>query len=133
VLLIFSDGDDTTSHTSASEVIDLVRSTNVTIYPVAFPAERRSSSSDIRARAFLGELARSSGGQVFRPMASRELAEIYTRILDELGGQYVLGFVSDNRERDGKYRHLKVEVPGRDLKVRHRSGYMAPLPASPDS
>jgi Ca-activated chloride channel family protein len=133
VLVIFTDGDDTTSRTSASDVIDLVRSTNVTIYPVAFPTERRSGTSGLRARAFLAELAKSSGGEVFRPLATRELSEIYTHILDELGGQYVLGFVSDNRKRDGKYRHLKVEVPDRDLKVRHRSGYNAPVELPPDS
>ena len=126
VLVIFTDGDDTTSRTSASEVIQLVRSTNVTIYPVAFPGGRRSSTSDVRARAFLSELAASSGGQVFRPSAWRDLAEIYTSILDELGGQYVLGFVSDDTRRDGEFRRLKLEVAVPDLKVRHRSGYNAP-------
>jgi len=131
VLVIFTDGDDTTSRTPASEVFDLVRSTNVTIYPVAFPTERRSGSADIRARAFLGELARSSGGEGFRPTAWRELSGIYNKILEELGGQYVLGFVSDNPKRDGSFRRLKVEVAPPDLTVRHRSGYNAPKePAS---
>jgi Ca-activated chloride channel family protein len=128
VLVIFSDGADNRSSTSASDVIRLVRSTNVTIYPVAFAGRRRSGTDAIRARAFLGELAKSSGGQVFRPGASRELAEIYARILDELSSQYVLGYVSDNPERDGKYRKLKVEVSREDLRVRHRPGYNAPEP-----
>ncbi len=87
----------------------------------------------VRARAFLGELAKSSGGEVFRPQATRELAEIYGRILDELGGQYVLGFRSDNPKADGKYRRLKVEIARPDLRVRHRSGYNAPEELPPDS
>ena len=86
----------------------------------------------IRARAFLGELAKSSGGQVFRPGAYRELAEIYNRILDELGGQYVLGYVSDNPERDGNFRKLKVEVGRTGLKLRHRPGYNAPEDQPPE-
>jgi Ca-activated chloride channel family protein len=126
VLVIFTDGEDTTSRTPASEVIDLVRSTNVTIYPVAFPTERRRGGAELRARFFLGELAKSSGGEVFRPAAWKELAEIYGKILDELEGQYVLGFVSDNPKRDGKFRRLKVDVAPPDLHVRHRSGYNAP-------
>jgi Ca-activated chloride channel family protein len=127
VAVIFSDGDDTISSVRPSDVIHLVRSTNVTIYPVAFPGERGvGSKSAIRARAFLGELARSSGGEVFRPGAYRELAKIYTRILDELAGQYVLGYVSDNPRRDGKYRRLKVAVRRPGLRVRHRPGYNAP-------
>jgi Ca-activated chloride channel family protein len=135
VLVIFSDGDDTISSVPPGEVIRLVRSTNVTIYPVAFTGDRRvGSKSAIRARAFLGALAKSSGGQVFRPSAYRELAEIYNRILDELGGQYVLGYVSDNPERDGEYRKLKVEVGGRSgLKLRHRPGYNAPEDLPPES
>ncbi|MCG6924783.1 MAG: VWA domain-containing protein [Acidobacteria bacterium] len=128
VAVIFSDGDDTISSVRPADVIHLVRSTNVTIYPVAFPAERGlGSQSAIRARAFLGELAKTSGGKVFRPGAYRELAGMYNEILDELGGQYVLGYVSDNPARDGKYRRLKVEIRRPGLRIRHRPGYNAPV------
>lgn len=127
VLVLFTDGDDTTSSTPASHVMRLVRATDVTIYPVAFNDRRNPGNADrLRARAFLRDLARESGGQVFRPAAYRELAEIYNNILDELNGQYVLGYVSDNPEPDGKYRRLKVELRREGLKVRHRPGYDAP-------
>jgi Ca-activated chloride channel family protein len=127
VLVIFSDGDDTTSSISASDVMRLIRATEVTVYPVAFTDRRNVANADkLRARAFLENLARSSGGQVFRPTAYRELAEIYNNILDELSGQYVLGYVSDNPKRDGKYRRLKVELRRKGLRVRHRPGYDAP-------
>ncbi|MEE8217653.1 MAG: VWA domain-containing protein [Vicinamibacteria bacterium] len=133
VLVIFTDGDDTTSSTSPAEVVQLVRSTNVTIYPIAFSSDRRSGRRiEVRARSFLGELAKSSGGKVFRPLAYRELADIYNRILDELNGQYVLGYVSDNAERDGKYRRLEVQLRRDDLRLRHRPGYNAPEELAPE-
>jgi len=129
VLVLFTDGADNRSSTPASEVTRLVRSTNVTIYPVAFALKQRISANDaLRARAFLAELARSSGGKVFRPGKAQELAEIYSQILDELSSQYVLGYVSDNPELDGKYRKLEVEVSRAGLQVRHRPGYNAPEP-----
>jgi VWFA-related protein len=129
VLVIFSDGVDNRSATSVTDVMRLVRSTNVTIYPVAFPLKQHVRAQDeVRARAFLGQLASSSGGQVFRPGAAGDLAEIYSEILDELSGQYVLGYVSDNPEWDGKYRKLEVEVSREDLRLRHRPGYNAPEP-----
>jgi len=87
---------------------------------------RANQPSNVRARAFLGELAKSSGGEVLHPMTYRELAEIYNQILDELNGQYVLGYVSDNPEPDGKYRHLEVEVRREGVRSRHRPGYLAP-------
>ncbi len=39
VLVLFSDGDDTTSQVPPQEVQRLVRSSDVTIYPVAFPGQ----------------------------------------------------------------------------------------------
>jgi len=132
VLVLFTDGDDTTSQVPPQEVQRLVRSTDVTIYPVAFPGEqRRNSSEALRARSFLYSLAQLSGGRVFQPTASRELAAIYQSILDELGTQYVLGYVSDNPRRDGKYRRITVELKRPELKVRHRPGYDAPKDEPP--
>lgn len=133
VLVLFTDGDDTRSNTSPGEVVQLVRATNVTIYPVAFLGGNKRRRGDVRARAFLGELAKSSGGEVFQPMAYRELAEIYNQILDELSGQYVLGFVSDNPELDGKYRKLRVQVQKDGLRPRHRPGYTAPEAPEPET
>jgi Ca-activated chloride channel family protein len=130
VLVLFSDGDDTTSSVPAQEVQRMVRSTDVTVYPVAFLGEHRRNSTDaLRARAYLHALAEASGGQVFQPQASRELAGIYNTILDELACQYVLGYVSDNTKRDGRFRRITVEVKRRGLRLRHRPGYDAPKDA----
>jgi len=132
VLVIFTDGDDTTSQVPPQEVQRMVRASDATIYPVAFPGERRPGSSDaLRARSFLQSLASLSGGRVFQPTASRELAAIYQSILDELGTQYVLGYVSDNPARDGKFRRITVELKRPGLKLRHRPGYDAPKDAPP--
>jgi len=132
VLVVFTDGDDTTSRVPAQEVQRLVRSTDVTIYPVAFPGENPANASEtLRARSFLNSLAELSGGRVFQPSASKELAAIYQSILDELGTQYVLGYVSDNPKRDGKYRRITVELKRSTLKVRHRPGYDAPKDEPP--
>jgi Ca-activated chloride channel family protein len=127
VLVVFTDGDDTTSQVPPQEVLRLVRSSDATIYPVAFPgAQRPGSTEALRSRAFLNALADLSGGRVFQPTASRELARIYQSILDELGTQYVLGYVSDNPARDGKLRKIAVECRRPGLKLRHRPGYDAP-------
>jgi Ca-activated chloride channel family protein len=127
VLVVLTDGEDTTSGLSLSEVLDLVRSSPVTIYTIAFPGEYTvGSNRALSARSFLKHLADMSGGDVFTPLASKDLPGIYEKILDELAAQYVLGFVSDNPKRDGKFRKLRVEVAGKGLKVRHRPGYYGP-------
>jgi VWFA-related protein len=72
-----------------------------------------------------------AGGDVFAPTTSKDLPPIYERILDDMAAQYVLGFISDSPRRDGHYRKLKVEAKQKDLKLRHRAGYYAPVGRSP--
>ena len=133
VLVVFTDGDDTTSRVPPQEVQRLVRARATSmIYPVAFAGEHRPGSAEaLRARSFLGALAELSGGPRLPAAASRELAAIYQSILDELGTQYVLGYVSDNPNRDGKFRKIAVEVKRPGLKLRHRPGYDAPKDEPP--
>ncbi len=133
VLVLFSDGDDTTSRLNSSDVEQLLRGSDVVVYPVAFAGERPNSHEGLRAQAFLATLAEVSGGRVFKPRASRELAAIYQSILDELGSQYILGYVSDNPARDGRFRKLLVEVKRPGVKLRYRPGYSLPKeqPAPP--
>jgi len=132
VLVLFTDGDDTTSQVPVQEVLRLLRSSEVTVYPVAFAGENRPNSPDaLRARSFLHELAEMTGGQVFQPTASRELAAIYQTILDELGSQYVIGYTSDNTKRDGRFRRITVELKRPELRARYRRGYDAPKDGPP--
>lgn len=127
VLVLFTDGEDSDSRLTVSEVLTLVRSSSVTVYAIAFSGGFPAGSSrGIRPLAFLRELAEMTGGQVFRPATSKDLPQIYEKILDELQAQYVLGFASDRPLGDGKFRKLKVEVKGKGLKVRHRAGYYPP-------
>jgi Ca-activated chloride channel family protein len=127
VLLIFTDGEDTTSAIGLMDVINLVRSSGVTIYPISFAGGSFGIGNNrfLSAKAFMSQLADASGGTVFAPTASKELSSVYSKILDELQSQYVLGFVSDKPERDRRFRKLKVEVNNKSLKVRHRAGYYA--------
>ncbi|HXY38270.1 MAG TPA: VWA domain-containing protein [Vicinamibacteria bacterium] len=126
VLVLFSDGDDTTSRLNAGDVEQLLRGSDVVVYTVAFAGERPHSEEGLRAQSFLAMLAEVTGGRVFKPRASKELAAIYQSILDELGSQYVIGYVSDNPARDGRFRKLLVEVKRPGLKLRYRPGYSTP-------
>ncbi len=127
ILVVFTDGEDTTSSVSLPELINLVRGSSVTIYPIAFTGSfTLGNNRSLSARAFVQRLADISGGQVYLPRTSKDLPRIYDKILDELTAQYVLGFVSDNAKRDGRFRKLRVEVTRPGLQVRHRQGYVVP-------
>ena len=122
VLVLFTDGDDTRSALGFGDLLKLVRSGRVTIYSIAFGMYGRGTGT-LRPRAILEELAGLTGGQVFTPRSSRDLASIFDRILEDLAAQFVIGYVSDNPARDGKFRKIKVTSKRPGLTVRHRQGY----------
>ncbi len=132
VLVLFTDGEDSRSVTSLTELISLVRSTNVMVYAISFAGSSFSLGSNryVSARTFLAYLAEMTGGDIYTPASPRDLEGIYQKILNALAGQYVIGFVSDNLKRDGKFRKLRIELKdkGRGLKIQHRIGY---IPATP--
>ena len=121
VLVLFTDGDDTRSALAFTDVVKLVRSGRVTIYAIAFGMY--SGSRTLRPRAVLEQLAAMTGGRVFAPRTSRDLAGIYDRILEDLAAQFVVGYISDNPVRDGRFRKIKVTAKVAGLTVRHRTGY----------
>ncbi|HEY5908056.1 MAG TPA: VWA domain-containing protein [Vicinamibacteria bacterium] len=133
ILVVLTDGEDTTSATTLSELIQLVRGSPVTIYPIAFAGSYSvGTSKAMSARAVLNQLAELTGGSVYAPAASRDLAAVYAAIISELKAQYVLGYVSDNAKSDGRFRRLKVELLSKALRVRHRQGYLVPRPPRPE-
>lgn len=75
-------------------------------------------------------LADEAGGILMRARSSAEAGQAARNILIDLATQYTLGYVP-SRPVDGRYRRVKVELPGRGRGtfVRHRAGYLA-LPAS---
>jgi len=128
VMVLFSDGEDSISTVSMGETLEMVRSSNVTIYPIAFGFGPGSRRRDFRARAFLQQLADITGGEVFHPSSPQKLRGIYDEILAQLEAQYVIGFRSSNSAADGRFRHLEVRVKRDSVEPHHRQGYYAPAP-----
>ncbi|HEY7409697.1 MAG TPA: VWA domain-containing protein [Vicinamibacteria bacterium] len=135
VVVLFTDGEDTRSSLTQGEALSVIRSSGAAFYPVAFTGSAQSGSARaLKSRAFMQQLADMSGGAVYLPGASRDLAGVFRKILDELEAQYVIGFVpSLARSEDDRYRRITVKLKKPGLKVRHRAGYQAPLAAAADN
>jgi Ca-activated chloride channel homolog len=124
VLVLFTDGEDSQSELTQLDMNKLVRSSPVTIYSIAFsPDGVTNSSRTNRSRRVLEHLADLTGGEVFAPSSYRDLPAIYDKIIDELKGQYVIGYVPDRASDAKRFHRLKVEVARKGLQVRHREGY----------
>jgi VWFA-related protein len=71
----------------------------------------------------LATLSSDTGGKAF--FDSNDFSGIFSQVQKDTSAYYVLGFVSNNPAKDGRYRHLKVQVNRADLKLDYRSGYYA--------
>ncbi len=129
-IVLLSDGEDTASLVTDEQIIDLARKTEVGIYAISLRQERRLDTalqSFSQAAYLLTTLAQESGGRVYFPSSLSELDEVYGRIAEELRTLYSIGYLSNNKKHDGKWRRIVVRVPSRpELEVRHKIGYFGP-------
>jgi Ca-activated chloride channel family protein len=121
-LIVFSDGDDESSQASFAVVDRALRGSDATLFMVALGRGREQAD----LRETVQALSEPTGGRGLFADTPADLDKAFTELLDELTHQYLIGFESTNKAKDGAWRKLEVEVPGTSYRVRARQGYFAP-------
>jgi VWFA-related protein len=118
VLLVITDGHDTTSLANLKQLLLHCRQTEDSIYAIGFGA-----GSD---RKTLQQITAAAGGGAFFVRHLEDLPPLVLRIGEEIRSQYTLTYEPDAQIVEGSWRQLKVEIASpRGLLVRCRSGYFA--------
>jgi Ca-activated chloride channel family protein len=141
VIVIVSDGGDTTSNKGLLEALAQAQKSDAVIFAI-FTGNLTPSQNlrDLAAERALEALTRETGGEVLKPrlpagwqpgdeadeLSLKELDRAFTNLAEQLRTQYVLGFFSTNEKRDGAFRKLSVRIKKNDLIARARTGYYAP-------
>lgn len=79
----------------------------------------------LKADAYLESLAEKSGGRLLRADTLASLPDAFSQIAAELRTQYLLGYYPINKERDSRYRKIKVTTERKNIVIRSRPGYLA--------
>ena len=116
LLLVFSDGVDTSSWLSPEAVLDTAKRSDVVVYGVAV----RGGA----APRFLRDLSAFSGGSLFEIESTQNLNALFVRILNEFRHRYLVSYTPRNVSKNGWHR-LEVRVKGRKTTVKARPGYLA--------
>ena len=128
-LVVFSDGEDTSSLVSFEEVMDLAKRSETAIYTIALRSNEPSQSKGFREAEFvMRQLAQETGGRAFFPARIEDLSGVYAQIADELSSQYTIGYTSKNQLRNGAWRRVIVQVARPNATPRTKKGYYAPTP-----
>jgi len=125
-LIVFSDGEDTSSLVSFEEVLDLAKRSETAIYTIALRGNDTSSRGFREAEFVMRQLAQETGGRAFFPSKIEDLNGVYGQIADELASQYTIGYTSKNPRNDGAFRRIVVQVARANTTARTKKGYFAP-------
>jgi Ca-activated chloride channel family protein len=134
IVLMYTDGGDSTSTMSYGKLQTLLRLGNVMVYVVGY-MQNQTVSERLTQQVRLGAIAHETGGEAFFPQSKEELTEVYKRILDELASRYTIGYVPSVPKTDGKFHKVEVKLATPELKgakVRTRPGYLASVAAAGD-
>jgi len=78
-----------------------------------------------KADSYLKQLADKSGGRLLRADTLGSLPDAFAQIAAELRTQYMLGYYPLNKDRDERYRKIKVATTRKNVAIRARPGYLA--------
>jgi Ca-activated chloride channel homolog len=119
VMVVFTDGDDQSSHAALEAVERRVEASDATLYLIGQGRGGRQPA----LKQVLERLARTSGGRPFFPEGVGSLDQAFADIVEELSNQYLLGYPPLRADRDGSWRRIRVELTGAKGNVRSRQGY----------
>jgi Ca-activated chloride channel family protein len=125
VVLVFTDGDDTSSKVGVGKVNDRAREKDVMVYAIGLVNDYFNGQQRVRSQPDRGlkRLAEDTGGGYFELKRTADLNETFTRVAQELHSQYVLGFSPETL--DGKVHKLEVRVKKAGMNARARKSYVA--------
>src|ERR1051325_9602269 len=132
VLVIVSDGIETTSHHSDFDfVVQHVLADDCQIYVVQTGLYEGANLRALAAERRMEQLTGQTGGAVYLPKTTDQLDLAFDQIAADLSQQYILSYYPSADHRDGRLHNLDLRVKSRnDVRVRSRKGYYAPKSAA---
>jgi VWFA-related protein len=113
LVLVFSDGHDTTSWLEPDEVLDVAKGANAAVFGVTAGKSRNP---------FLKDLIDVTGGDLVEVASTNQLRPTFTRLLQEYRLRYTIGY-SPSGVTGAGWHALRVSVSRRGATVKARDGY----------
>jgi VWFA-related protein len=140
VVLLVSDGVDTSSLAKSDEAVARAVRAGVVVYSIGI-ADRETTdilggkAFDPADKGALRKISERTGGRAYFPEKLKDLPAVFAQIREELSSQYAVTFQTPDRP-DGSFRKLRVEVVNpelrkQDLRLAYPHGYFAGNTSSP--
>src|SRR5678815_5445136 len=125
-IILLTDGQDTSSRLKLHEAVERAQKADALIYAIGI-GDRYTYNVD---EGSLRKIAEQTGGRAYFPRHERDLRDAFAQIQKDLREQYLVAYSPSNKQRDGSYRRIEIQLVNPDLKqqnikLNYRSGYFA--------
>lgn len=122
VIILITDGEDTSSAVKMRDAIERTWRTEVIVYAIGIGDPAYGVDTGV-----LKKITQETGGRAYFPRSEADLDKAFAQIDEDLRSQYVLAYTPANGAKDGSFRTIQLRVKNqKELNVRHRRGYFAP-------
>jgi Ca-activated chloride channel family protein len=129
IIVLITDGGDTSSKTDYQEAVRAAQIAEAIIYSIIMVPIEADAGRDTGGEHALIQLSRDTGGKYYYATSLPQLDEAFRQIGSELRTQYLLAYYPSS-SRGNEFRRIGVELTAdakkraqRQLYVRHRAGY----------
>ncbi len=124
VVIILSDGEDNSSHSSLKQAVEDAETTGVTIYSVS---TREDSGPKSDADRVLEVFAERTGGSAMFPGDVLALGKSLDTLRELIRSRYLVAYRPADFEPNGHYRSIQIiaEKAGKPVQIHTRRGYYA--------
>lgn len=119
-ILLFTDGEDNSSHVWEAEAVDMCQRARTAIY--VFDPEWKARAS--RGQQILEDLVSQTGGRVFYE-SKLSVHDALAETVSDMRYQYELIYSPPALKRDGSFHKIKIRCTRPHSQIQSRSGYYA--------
>jgi Ca-activated chloride channel family protein len=124
VIVVISDGGNTTSTMLIERCLKAAQFADAVIYPVVVVPITNEAGRNTGGEHALIFMAEGTGGRTFFPGVAKELDQAFADIITELRTQYFMAFYPQGVPlTKNPFHKLEVQVDRPDLRVSARNGY----------
>ena len=124
VMVIVTDGGDTTSTMDFHAALEAAQLADTAIYPILVVPIPTDAGRNVGGENALTTLSLGTGGHVFLPTLGAEMDKAFTQLIEDLRTQYLLAYYpKDVPLPKNRFHRLDVHVRNPELRVLARNGY----------
>ncbi|HKR00677.1 MAG TPA: VWA domain-containing protein [Pyrinomonadaceae bacterium] len=125
-IILLTDGHDSSSQKKMDDAIDRALKSDAVIYAIGIGDEYYGGVN----KGSLRKVSERTGGRAFFPEDESELRAAFAQIQLELRSQYLVAYTPTNRNKDGSFRRVQIEIVNPELRkmslrLTYRQGYFA--------